>query len=74
MATTPILSQLQREREETEPNASWAMFIAAGALALAIGLSAVDVQRDRSADAHQTQNFGQDGSRLDGRGKWAGYM
>ncbi len=74
MATTPLFSQHQLERDETEPKATWGMFIAAGILALLIGLSAVDIQRDLSNDGHQTQNPGQGDLRLDGRGKWAGYF
>ena len=74
MATIPIFSQLQRERDGGEPKATWAMSIAATILAFVIGLSAVDIQRDRSGDAHQMQNLGQESTRLDGRGKWAGYM
>lgn len=74
MATMPIFSQLQRERNRAEPKATWAVSIAAAILAIVIGLSAVDVQRDRSDDSRQMQNLGQDSTRLDGRGKWAGYM
>ena len=44
--------------------------IAAAALALVIGLSAVDIQRQRAAGIDQTQTGAPTASALDGRGKW----
>lgn len=74
MATTHFSSELQRNRDEAAPITNWAMIIAAAALALLIGLSAVDIQRQRTMDADKAEKGGQGQSVLDGRGKWAGYM
>lgn len=74
MAIADLSSRLQIKRVDTGRNATWLMSIAAAALALVIGLSAVDIQRQRVADTEQTTTGAADGSHLDGRGKWAGYM
>ncbi len=74
MTTTPLSLPLHLKRDETGPHATWAMFFVAAILALLIGLSAVDIQRDRSTAAHQAENPVQGNVILDGRGKWGGYL
>ena len=43
-------------------------------LALTLGLSAADIQRQRAADAQAAASGETELRILDGRGKWGGYM
>lgn len=72
MATNRLPLQLQSKQHATASNATWGMFIVAALLALVIGLSAADVQRQRTTEAGLDRQH--DNLQLDGRGKWAGYM
>lgn len=72
MATTRFPLQLQSKQHGTAPNVTWGMFVVAALLALVIGLSAADVQRQRTTEAGLDRQH--DNLQLDGRGKWAGYM
>lgn len=63
-----------RKGIKTDPNVTPGMFIAAALLALLIGASAIDIQQQRTIIADHQQNWEQEASKLDGRGKWAGYM
>jgi hypothetical protein len=50
------------------------MALAALILALFLGFGAAYVQHERAAQADPTIGLSKDGSPLDGRGKWGGYM
>lgn len=73
MATNLALpsSHLGRQ-DQTEPKAGFVLTTLALLLALILGLSAVDIQRQQALEAGATQATSQDTSVLDGRGKWGG--
>ena len=69
MTATEFSPMLQGRPTETQPNMTWDMFIAAAALALLIGLTAIDILRQHTPDNDQMQNWEQDRSKLHGSGK-----
>ncbi len=60
--------------QKTSAKSRWAMFLAAFALALIIGVSAADIQTKRVEQATQNSVELQADPHLDGRGKWGGYL
>jgi hypothetical protein len=73
MATT-LHTHRATQRDQAGPHATWLITIAAAALTLVIGFSAVDIQRQRAATIDQAQSGAPAAAMLDGRGKWGGYM
>jgi hypothetical protein len=63
-----------REHVVTGPNVTIGASIAALALALLIGLSAADINRHAYAPDGEPHTLESDAVKLDGRGKWSGYM
>jgi len=74
MTDIQFSAPLTRPSTETAPNATLGYSIAAMALAFLIGLSAVDIQRPPVSSPDTWPSWQQDGSILDGRGKWGGYL
>ncbi|MGI9507490.1 MAG: hypothetical protein ACR2RE_31010 [Geminicoccaceae bacterium] len=66
-------SQLGRHGH-TEPKAGFVLTTLALLLALILGLSAVDIQRQQVLNAGSVQAAAQGTNPLDGRGKWGGYL
>lgn len=58
----------------TPANATPGVFVAALALALILGLSAVDIQRPDAPTTDAAQVTHSEIEALDGRGKWGGYF
>ena len=69
MATNLALSASDRQHDQTEPKAGVVLTTLALLLALTLGLSAVDIQRQQTLTASA---ISQDTPILDGRGKWGG--
>ncbi len=72
MATNLALPASDLRRDQTEPKAGVAMTALALLLALTLGLSAVDIQRQQVQNAGASLAASQDTPILDGRGKWGG--
>ena len=72
MATNLALSASDRRHDQTEAKAGVVLTTLALLLALTLGLSAVDIQRQQTLTAGTASASSQDTPILDGRGKWGG--
>ncbi|MEZ5932978.1 MAG: hypothetical protein R3F54_13670 [Alphaproteobacteria bacterium] len=61
-------------RHAATPKAGLALGLAALLLALLLGFSAVDIQRERAAKLEPATSIEAVAPPLDGRGKWGGYL
>ncbi|MEM8950071.1 MAG: hypothetical protein AAGA21_05145 [Pseudomonadota bacterium] len=69
---TNTIFPLARPACQTDNSAGLAVL--ALLLALTLGLSAADIQRERVSKAQAVSSAGTDMKILDGRGKWGGYL
>jgi len=70
MATTQFAPGCQSGTNATASKSAWTISIAAVILALLLGLSAADIQRQSGAGTGIQPSV----APLDGRGKWGGYL
>ncbi len=74
MATMRHTLRLHSQGIKTGPSTSLSMVLSALLLALLLGFGAAYTQHERPAFADPTVGLSKDGSPLDGRGKWGGYL
>lgn len=75
MATDHALPFARPERHDhARHDATIGLTVLALLLALTLGFSAADIQRERMLDAGHTGVLHEGQRPLDGRGKWAGYL
>lgn len=73
MATNQIVAAARLERRDgAAPKADLGLAAIAFLLALVLGLSAVDIQRQRISDPSPSEKAVPSQTIIDGRGKWGG--
>jgi hypothetical protein len=66
-------SHLLRQAEDTQANPAWTTIIGA-VIAVLLVLGAAQLTSQNAGDASQVQSTDKGAVKLDGRGKWIGYM
>ncbi len=73
MATNQIVADARLESQsDASPKAGFGLAVIAFLLALVLGLSAVDIQRQRTLDPSPSDKAVPSQTIVDGRGKWGG--